>query len=133
MSMSGTHVGLFTNEPENLIQFYTQKLDFVQGESRIIPKDFMAQVFGISAPCQMTKLTLDTVILEIFSLEDMILDSFPANRIGYNHWGLAVGNKEEFCQTLIQKGVQVIKAPYKDRFIYFIQDPDGNRIEVFQR
>lgn len=131
--MNGTHVGLFTNHPEELIQFYTQKLGFEQGESRIIPADFMNQVFGVPAICQMTKLKYDTVILEVFSPENLELKLSSLPSAGYNHWGLAVDDKEQFCQALVQKGVKVIKAQYKDRFIYFIQDPEENRIEVFER
>ena len=46
---------------------------------------------------------------------------------------LNVLDKESFCRDLAGKGVEIIKAPYKDRYIYFIKDPEGNRIEVFDK
>ena len=51
---------------------------------------------------------------------------------GFNHFGLWVEDKARFCRRLAAEGVEVIEAPYKDRFVYFIKDPDGNRIEIFE-
>jgi hypothetical protein len=44
-----------------------------------------------------------------------------------------VDDKRQFCRKLAERGVEVIEAPYKDRVVFFVKDPDGNRIEIFER
>ena len=80
----------------------------------------------------MLKLHRGDITLEVFSSQDIKLTPRADTQIGYNHFGLWVEDKKQFCRQLANQGVEVIEAPYKDRFVFFVKDPDGNRIEIFE-
>ncbi len=131
--MSKGHLGLFSQNTTTLIRFYTEKLGFHEGESRTVSRRVMEDLFGVAEESRMTKLHRDDLTLEIFSLSDVSPVSREDCRTGLNHFGLWVEDKEAFCRTLKDQGATVIKSPYRDRFVYFVRDPDGNRIEIFAR
>jgi len=133
MTYTSNHIGLFTANPEELITFYVEKLGFERGESRQISDDLMSQIFTVPANCQMTKLLFGEITLEVFFPEEFELQVRSNNVRGYNHWGLTVEDKASFCREAEERGAEVAKIAYKDRFIYFIKDPDGNLIEVFEK
>lgn len=133
MKQNCNHIGLITGNPDILVKFYIEKLGFKEMGTRLIPASLMKQLFGLTCECQMTNLVQGEIVLEMFNLGDIDISLRTENTSGLNHWGLYVPNKESFCRELASKGVEIIKAPYKDRFIYFIKDPEGNRIEVFDK
>lgn len=126
------HVGIFTSNLPKLIRFYTEKLGFVTGETKSVPEDLVRKVWGISSPCTLTKLKFGQVILEILSPENLILKKRPFNVRGYNHWSLGVENKKDFCQELEKRGVSLLKFEKNGHFIFFVRDPDGNPIEIYE-
>jgi len=125
------HIGLISGNAEMLVKFYTEKLGFKENGARLIPASLMKQLFGLNCECQMTKLVLGEIVLEIFNPMGIDISLRREDTSGLNHWGLNVSDKESLCRDLASKGVEIIKAPNKDRYIYFIKDPEGNRIEVF--
>ena len=133
MNGSCDHIGLFSQKPEILVPFYTEKLGFEYQGSKSISEEWMSQIFGMPAACQLIKLRFGTAIIEIFvpssgKLEDNIMPSQ-----GYNHWGLGVEDKEFFVRELESNGVPVLKLEGTGRFIYFIKDPEGNLIEIYEK
>ena len=133
MTYTCNHIGLFSFQPEELTAFYVDKLGFEQGESRFLSKDLISLIFTVPANGRMTKLFFGEITLEVFSLEGGGLKSRTVDTSGYNHWGLTVEDKEKFCAEAEERGAEVIKVAVKDRFIYFIKDPEGNLIEVFEK
>ena len=133
MTYTCNHIGLFSPNPEKLISFYVEKLGFEEGDSRRISNDLMSQIFDVPTNCRMTKLHFGEIILEVFSLEGWELKNRHVDSSGYNHWGLTVEDKALFCAKAEEQGADVIKVAHKDRFIYFIKDPEGNLIEVFEK
>jgi catechol 2,3-dioxygenase-like lactoylglutathione lyase family enzyme len=131
--MDGCHLGLISNHPEDMIRFYSEKLGFIEGESRTIPRELVQSLFGIPVECRMTKLHRGEITLEVFSPPGLELVPCSDRQAGYNHFGLWVDDRRQFCRKLAERGVEVIEAPYKDRFVFFVKDPDGNRIEIFER
>ena len=130
--MSGCHLGLISDNSSALIRFYTEKLGFSEGESRTIPRDLVQNIFALPVECRMTKLHREDITLEVFSPLGLELTPWADTHAGYNHFGLWVEDKKQFCDQLKEQGVEVIEAPYKDRVVYFVKDPDGNRIEIFE-
>lgn len=127
------HIGLFSRNPEALIRFYTEKMDFEQLGSKTISKEWMTQIFGMPAPCQLIKLRLGSVVLEIFVSGSKKLKGRFTPSEGYNHWGLGVEDKEAFIHKMERRGVPVLKLEGDGRFIYFLADPDGNLIEIYEK
>jgi catechol 2,3-dioxygenase-like lactoylglutathione lyase family enzyme len=116
----------------DLIRFYVDDLGFTEGESRLLSRDLMEAIFALPAECRMTKLHRENLTLEVFSPQGFETEAerFP-HASGFNHFALGTGDKQRFCRDLEAKGVPVITCAYKDRFVYFVVDPDGNRIEIF--
>jgi len=131
MEATCNHIGLITRRPQTIINYYTSVLGFEQGESRTLSRDLMEAIFGIPIEATLTKLHFGKVILEVFS-SDGDLREKDIHGCGYNHWGLSVDDKEAFIHEKETAGAYVLRIKYKDRFIFFIKDPDGNLIEVFE-
>ena len=124
-------MGLFTKNPRKLIQFYTEKFGFEEGESKTIPEELVKKIFDLSTPCTLTKLNLGQVTLEIISPDNLNLIERSEDTAGYNHWSLGVEDNEAFSQDLKAKGVSLVEIESKGRFIYFAKDPEGNLIEIY--
>lgn len=126
------HIGIFTNNPAELIGFYTEKLGFKQGITKIVPEKIMAPIFGLSSAFSLTKLTSGRMTIEVLCPENYRLKEKDGDSAGYNHWCLGVDDKEAFCNGLERRGVHIIRVENNGRHICFIKDPDGNLIELYE-
>jgi catechol 2,3-dioxygenase-like lactoylglutathione lyase family enzyme len=133
MSGECNHIGLFSQNPEELVRFYTEKMDFEPQGSKSISKEWMTQIFGMTAPCLLIKLLFGSVALEIFVPQSKKLKGRIIPSEGYNHWGLGVEDKEAFVDKIEKKGIPVLKLEAVGRFIYFVKDPEGNLIEIYEK
>lgn len=133
MNKTFHHIGLFSKKPKKLIEFYTNCLGFEQLDTKSVSKEWMAQIFGVPVECQLIKLRIDSLVIEIFASPELELEERGIPSAGYNHWGLGVEDKESFVQELGRKRVPILKLEGTGRFIYFIKDPEGNLIEIYQR
>ena len=132
MNGSCDHIGLFSQNPEVLVPFYTEKLGFEIQGSKSISKEWMTRIFGMPAACQLIKLRFGSAVVEIFVPESGNLDNKITPSQGYNHWGLGVADKESFVRDLESKGIPVLKLEGSGRFIYFVKDPEENLIEIYE-
>ncbi len=126
------HIGLFADDPQRLISFYTEKIGFLRGETKALSQDLMEKIFGVPSPATLTKLKLDQVILEIISVENKRLKESPCGISGYNHWGFGVEDKDALSQRLKEKGIPLLEYQREGRTILFIKDPEENLIEIYQ-
>lgn len=133
MKGSCDHIGLFTQNPGILVPFYTDKLGFVYLGTKSISKEWMRRIFGVPAECKLIKLSYDTAVVEIFVPQSGKLEAMIRPARGYNHWGLGVDDKESFVRELERRGVSVLKLEGSGRFIYFVKDPEGNLVEIYEK
>lgn len=125
------HIGIFTGHHRRLLDFYLPALGFKKEYQALLPKEVMYPIFRIPYECHMVKLVRDDIALEIFWLDDYKLKSAGRWTAGYNHFGLEVKDREKFLKRLKAKfKARIIKVGRGSHFVYFIQDPDGNRIEI---
>jgi catechol 2,3-dioxygenase-like lactoylglutathione lyase family enzyme len=129
------HIGLFSFNPDKLIVFYTEKMGFELLGVRDISQDWMSRIFGYPSACQLTKLGFGSAILEIFSprTKSEEPESGPLPSRGYNHWAMGVADKEMYVRELEKNGVPMLKLEGTGRFIFFVKDPEGNLIEIYQK
>jgi len=132
MNMACHHIGIFAEDPQLLIRFYTQGLGFVEGETRILSPELTEKIFGIKDECQLTKLAQDQAVIEIFAPQHPSLGGHRNRSAGYNHWALEVEDKEAFVQILEERDVPVIKVDNQGRMVYFVSDPEDNLIEIYE-
>ncbi len=132
--MKFNHIGLFTNNPRRLLNFYEGKLKFKKVYQTELSKKVIKQIFGINEDCFMARLVLDEMHVEIFwPKKKNVLKSRIPNAIGYNHFGVLVKNKQRYCRNLRDKyKVKVIEVDRGNRYIYFIEDPDKNLVEIME-
>ena len=133
MENNCNHIGVTATDPENLIRFYTEKVGFIREGEKTVSPSLMGQIFGISAACRLIKLRLGRIILEVFDFQTATEFPPPGCVAGINHWGLEVEDKTSFIRELRKRSVPLIEADGGAHTIYFIQDPEGNRIEIFER
>jgi catechol 2,3-dioxygenase-like lactoylglutathione lyase family enzyme len=115
-----------------ITNFYVKKLGFRKISQGKIPKEIMRQIFGLDHDCRMSKFSYGDVLLEIFWCPSL---KFPRrlSTLGYNHFGLQVDNKQAFCGKLERRfKLKIIKVSRLAHYTYFIQDPDGNLIEIME-
>jgi catechol 2,3-dioxygenase-like lactoylglutathione lyase family enzyme len=93
----------------------------------------MTQIFNMPAVCQLIKLQLDSAVVEIFVPQAARMSEQISPSLGYNHWGLGVEDKQEFVRVLEKRNVPVLKLEGTGRYIYFIKDPEGNLIEIYEK
>lgn len=113
--------------------FYTEILGFEHLGVKSISKKWMTQIFGMPAACRLIKLRCGSAVVEIFVPQGGELNDKRSPFLGYNHWGMGVEDKEAYVRRLEKRGVPVLKLRGRGKFIYFIKDPEGNLIEIYEK
>lgn len=124
------HIGLFTDNPKRLIDFYTNKLGFKKEKEDLISKDIINSIFGITLECRLIRLSAVSIKIEIFSPSLKSGRQHSKRLSGVNHWGLSTGNREMFRKKLIKHKVKIITVERNSHKVYFIKDPQNNLIEI---
>jgi catechol 2,3-dioxygenase-like lactoylglutathione lyase family enzyme len=124
------HIGLFTADAEKMQEFYMQALGFEFGSETILSGPVVADIFGIAADCRFIKLQKDGFMIEIFEPLSLRLQKQITSRIGINHWGYCVTERDIMLEKLRKQNVPIIEIKRNGRIVYFLLDPDGNRIEL---
>lgn len=115
------------------MEFYTGPLGFQESGTKEVPQNIMETIFNVPFPCRLTKLRKGQVILEVFSHPDFDFNKENPQSSGYNHWALVVEDKMSFLQMAQRKGVELVRADQEKGEVWFIKDPDGNLIEIYER
>lgn len=124
------HIGLFTDNAARLKEFYEDILGFSVMHESVLPMSTVEQIFGVKCDCRFIKLFKNDFMLEIFEPLSTNLDKRVASSVGVNHWGYSVDNREAFVAELRKNGAHVIEVERNGHSVYFITDPDENRIEI---
>jgi len=127
------HIGILTKDRRRLERFYVEKLKFKRERRDTLPKSLMKAIFGIESECELSRLVSGEVKIEIFEPGSTQAKKRAQKVAGYNHWGYCVGDREKFVQVLKRRGVRTIEVKRDVRTVYFVVDPDGNRIEIRTR
>lgn len=125
------HLGLFTQRPKRILNFYLRGLGFKKESQMLLSNQVMHHIFKIPQECHMAKLIRDDMALEIFWFEKYKLKETGTGACGYNHFGIEVRDREKFLRHISKRlKIKIIKAERGSHFVYFLQDPDKNLIEV---
>jgi catechol 2,3-dioxygenase-like lactoylglutathione lyase family enzyme len=124
------HIGIFTNDYKRLVDFYIKKLGFEKEKEEILSKTIMKSIFGIFSDCKFVRMASGDIKIEIFSPINKTSRRKFDHTDGYNHWALCVGKREKFLQILKRKKVKILEVKRNNHLVYFIHDPDGNKIEI---
>ena len=124
------HIGLFTENAARLKEFYEDILGFRVKHESTLPMSTVERIFGVKCDCRFIKLFKNDFMLEIFEPLSTNLGKRVANSVGINHWGYCVDNRESVVEELRESGVHVIEVERNGHSVYFITDPDENRIEI---
>ncbi len=132
MKVTSDHVGIFTMNAKAMKEFYANALGFETGSESILAKALVNDIFGVAADCRFVKMHKDGFVLEIFEPQSSELKARMANQVGINHWGYCVPDRATLVQKLRRNGAPLIELERNDHIVYFLIDPDGNRIELRQ-
>jgi len=126
------HIGIYTDNPKRLIEFYEHKLGFTHSATKSVGEELMGDVFGISVPCTIDKMKFENVFIEVFSSSSSNFPAQDRKGVRVDHWGMNVKDKDSYVRQIEEKGVPVIKFEGQGKWIFFIRDPDGNLIEIYE-
>lgn len=132
------HVGFFTNDSARLVRFYREELGFAVEKEELLPASIMRPIFGLPHPCRLIKLTASTGMtpaqpplkVEIFHPVGLRLPRRRNGIVGCNHCSFTVADRKRFLRKLRRRDVPLIEVQRNGHNVYFIKDPDGNRIEI---
>ena len=129
------HIGILTGDAERLMKFYCDLLGYRTVRDEVVDAAVMEAVFATAAACRLVKLSPadagpEGVNIEIFCYLEGGLGERPTRASGYNHWGLRVDSREDFIADARRRGLAVTEIRRDGRPVFFISDPDGNRIEI---
>ena len=124
------HIGLFTVHPQRLLNFYIQIMEFEKISDTVLDKSIMKSIFGLNMACRFIKLSKGELMVEIFAPLAPKKTSNTKTRIGINHFGYRLKNKNKFIQSLRKKKQKLLTIKKGGHTIFFIKDPDGNLIEL---
>ena len=128
--MTCDHIGFFTKNAEKLVEFYTGVLEFVVTQESVLTGSIVNAIFGLESDCRFVKLVKGDFMLELFEPLSPDIRKGISKVAGLNHWGYCVDNREDFVKNLRTKNVPVIEIKRNGRSVYFMTDPDENRIEI---
>jgi catechol 2,3-dioxygenase-like lactoylglutathione lyase family enzyme len=124
------HIGFFTHNSESLVRFYVDVLGFERKQVSILPKSIAETVFGMASDCRFIKLSRHEFVLEIFEPLCPDIKKLMPGKDGINHWGYCVKDRAAFVDRLRKQGFEIIEVNRNEHYVYFLKDPDGNRIEI---
>jgi catechol 2,3-dioxygenase-like lactoylglutathione lyase family enzyme len=124
------HIGFFTMDAKSMKQFYIHVLGFESGSENVLPAALVNEIFGIHTDCRFIKLHKDGFMVELFEPLSQEYETNMTKAFGMNHWGFCVSDRAAFVEKLRRQGLTVIEIKRNGRPVYFLVDPDGNRIEI---
>lgn len=121
------HIGVLTGDSARLKEFYCRKLGFQKEKEAVLSGPITKTIFNVDGDVKFSRLFRGDFKLEIFQpLEPIKLK--PGR--GFHHFGLVVGDREEFLVMMTERDVPVIRIERDSNPVYFIKDPDENLIEI---
>ena len=124
------HIGIFTQNMAPMKKFYMDALGFSLGSETTLSKEIMGKIFGFAHDCHFAKLHIEGFMVELFSPLSGELHTGATHKTGVNHWGFCVPDRRSFIEELRRKDHVIVEIDRNGRKIYFVVDPDGNRIEI---
>jgi len=124
------HIGILTNNAGALLNFYTEKMDFIHEKEEILSSSVFEKIFGFAVDCRFIRLSAGDFMLELFEPARRSACMRTAEMTGLNHFGYCVKNRRDYVDRLRKKNVGIIEVKRDSHTVYFVSDPDGNRIEI---
>ena len=126
------HIGIITVHADDLVSFYADKLGFEVMGAKTVPQDLMASIFRLECSGKLVKMKMGEAVLEIISPEDGVLENREVRHEGINHWSLGVPDRDEYLSSLEERGVEPLEYLKGNQKIVFVEDPDGNLVEIYK-
>ncbi len=135
-----SHIGICISDLERSVRFYTEALGFVLDHyiDGGAPFDILAEVPDMKIRTGFFK--RDGVMIELLSFEHPGVvgsnDRRPMNQLGLTHLSFTVDEIDAVVDRIVKHGGRAlphtkVKTPKGD--LIFCTDPDGVRIELWQR
>jgi catechol 2,3-dioxygenase-like lactoylglutathione lyase family enzyme len=124
------HIGLFTLDADSSQRFYTDKLGFKVKDDSMLDHTVIKAIFGLETDCRFVKLQKDGFVVELFEPLSAGAREKIKNIPRLNHWGYCVHDRTAFAEEQRTNGLPVTEIKRNDHKVYFLTDPDGNKIEI---
>lgn len=124
------HVGYLVKDRHALADFYRQVLGFEMAYSFSVPARNMKEIMEIETSAEAIVLERDGIKLEFLELKLGPPAATPSFHLGIHHLALRVPNPEDTIKLAASLGGRVRQTFRQDHMTYYIEDPEGNIVEV---
>ena len=125
--MRTLHFGIACSSEQNADLFYGDLLGLTRQEPKTIPAAVVQPLFGLDMPLPALNYLGTALHVEVFLTGSTRM---PDNRI--THVCLEVENAATLLERAESSGLTVRRIPKGNGWIFFLDDPDGNRYEIKQ-
>ncbi|MFO8164403.1 MAG: VOC family protein [Desulfatiglandales bacterium] len=118
------HIGITINEQSDIQAFYKDLLGMQEIKKFDLYEDLSEKIFGIRSPVQVTHVSSNDLLIELFLTD-------KRQKPVFNHICISVQNRETLIKKAQSMGFSVtnIKRESKDDLL-FIKDNSGNTFEI---
>ena len=140
MDIDFTHVGITVSDLDASVKFYEEVFGFTCRDRHTFDEEFISRcpdlykLSGTIANAAFIQAS-NGIVLELFQFIPSLPDDgrFAWNRTGITHIAFTIENLPEFAKRMMAKNVRfcmdVLEKQDGSHWV-FVQDPDGNLIEV---
>jgi methylmalonyl-CoA/ethylmalonyl-CoA epimerase len=119
------HVGIVNRDGEDAMRFYRDILGLDPIKKSAVSREVAETLFSVDHEIEMLVYGREDLKVEVF-----IFPEFTPPSPAVPHFCLQVPDLPAFIERAKEAGVKVISAERGGRFVHFIEDFSGNRIEV---
>ncbi|MFH1626217.1 MAG: VOC family protein [Pseudomonadota bacterium] len=119
------HVAVVCSSEENADRFYGEILGLRKIKTSTLNKDLAERLFGVASEPQMILYENEDFAIEVF-----VTPLDPGKFTPFTHLCLAVEDRGEFLGRCQKAGLAVQQIPKGDSLLGFVQDYDGNLLEI---
>ncbi|MBW1859499.1 MAG: VOC family protein [Deltaproteobacteria bacterium] len=119
------HVALVCSSEENANEFYVGILGLERMRTSVLPEELSREIFNIGGEYQVLVYGNDRFTAEVF-----IAANLPRGESRFEHVCLEVEDVETFVTECESRQVRVNRVFKGDRLLTFVEDFDGNLLEI---
>ncbi len=124
------HVAIFTENLKQMADFYINELGFKNEKEETLSADIAEILFGLNKECNFVRLRHEDALVELFAVKEKNEEDIDVIVTGYDHWGYWVKDPKRLFEQVKSRGAKTRVISRNKHSVYFIEDPDGNKIEL---
>lgn len=119
------HISAVCATYENAKRFYADMLGMEEVKNFSIDQALTEKIFGVSCGCRIVCFENDSCVIEVFIPSKKVEGKKP-----FMHHCIEVEDREGFLSRCREQNLRINRVAKGDKFLFFLEDFDGNLYEV---